>query len=97
MQVEYHVAEIGQGQGMKTDHVKREVIENQLLAALDDKRKAAVLCSKKDLALLLRALGSHASAMDETRGPLAVKELEAVNEFRAGLLELHAKTFGPIG
>lgn len=81
---------------MRTDHVKREVIDNRLLIALDDKSKAAIVCSKEDLALLLRALGSRATEMDETRRPRALKELKAVNEFRAGLIELHAKRFGPI-
>ncbi len=36
--------------------VRREIIENQLLAALDDKTKVAALLDREDLAILIQAL-----------------------------------------
>lgn len=75
---------------MRTEHVKRSVIEDKLLVALGDKNTVAILCSKEDLALLLRALSTLAHFVSPV-------ELERVQEFRADLLELHVKAFGPIG
>ena len=37
------------------EYVKREVIDNQLLIALDDKSKVAVVLSEEDLNLLISA------------------------------------------
>lgn len=39
-----------------TEYAPRQIIENQLLVALDDKSKTAIVASKDDLELLIYAL-----------------------------------------
>lgn len=42
----------------KVEYSKREVISDQVLTALDDKSKVAILCTQEDLDLLIQALYS---------------------------------------
>ena len=44
---------------IKTEHVPRQVIENQLLVVLDDKSKVAIVASEEDLEHLVNALRYH--------------------------------------
>jgi bisphosphoglycerate-dependent phosphoglycerate mutase len=73
----------------RIDYVKREVINDQLLAALDDKSKCAIVASEDDVRMLIRALSSYGKER---------KLSEAENEKRAAfiydLTQLLAKAFG---
>ncbi len=71
---------------MKTDidYAKREVIENKLLAALDDDSKVAIVASLEDLKLLMWALSSTVPPpKHETRR----------NELLEGLIALRDSAF----
>ena len=65
----------------------RQVIENQLLASLDDKSKVAILASEEDLDTLIAAL--MLSERNRMAMPSKWKEL------RAGLEQLKAAAFPP--
>lgn len=70
---------------MKTsiEPMRRQVIEAKLLAALDDKDKAAIIVSKEDLEMLIEAMRLY--NWD--------RKLKKVSEFVDDLKFLHASVF----
>ena len=63
------------------ESLNRQVIENQLLAALDDKSKVAILATEDDLVMLINALGFVTG--------------DKAWEFRADLQQLKSAAFPP--
>ena len=63
------------------ESVNRQVIENQLLAALDDKSKVAILATEEDLTMLIICLGFSTGVK--------------AKEMRADLQQLKAAAFPP--
>ena len=63
------------------ESVNRQVIENQLLSALDDKSKVAILATEEDLTMLIICLGFSTGVK--------------AKEMRADLQQLKAAAFPP--
>ena len=63
------------------ESVNRQVIENQLLTALDDKSKVAILATEEDLTMLIICLGFSTGVK--------------AKEMRADLQQLKAAAFPP--
>ena len=70
---------------MDKEYVKKEVIENQLLVALDDKSKVGILASEDDLSLLIVSL-----ERSQRYAPCNQKR-----ELLDGLIELMTSAFRP--
>ena len=70
---------------LKVEQVPRQVMENQLLVALDDKDKIAVVLTETDLDLLIESLGYARSFKD---GPNLARA-----KMRADLKELREVAF----
>lgn len=68
--------------------VSRQIIENQLLTALDDKSKVAILASKEDLETLIAALLGYDIA--ERKGSVISwqKHVDRCKEFANDLKQL---------
>lgn len=64
----------------------RSVIERKLLAALDDEDKVALLLSRKDLELVINAMGW---------APIQHPQRDAANEMLGDLKQLHTEAFPP--
>ena len=69
------------------ESVNRQVIENQLLTALDDKSRVAILATEDDLRMLINALKTHSMCY-----PGWAKKN---SEYVAGLEQLKAAAFPP--
>lgn len=76
---------------MKIEHVKREVIEQNLLAALDNKEKVAILCTKDDLDMLIDALKDY-EAMCKDDGELQ-EAREKARQYWMDLTKLRQSAF----
>lgn len=70
----------------KVEQVSREVIERQLLTALNDKSQVAILATEEDLDLLIAALRPAA--------PLEPYSSDKAQEFCMGLQQLKREAFG---
>ena len=68
---------------MKTKLAKREVIDNQLLVALDDKSKVAIIASEDDLLMFINGLEDTLRHLD----------CDKRRELAAGLTELKESAF----
>lgn len=70
----------------KVEHTSRQVIDNKLLAALDDEEKVAIVTNEDDVELLIDALSFYAQAADaENRDKAAT--------FIADLMQLKREAF----
>lgn len=68
-------------------YVSRQVIQDQLLVALDDQSKAAIIASKNECELLLRALELAINATPSKT------EAEELSEFKADIGKLYVSAF----
>lgn len=75
------------------ERVPRQVIENQLLSALDDKSKVAILATKEDLEILIAALCGY--QLGEAKGNLLSwkNHVDRCKEFASDLEQLKSAAF----
>ncbi len=64
--------------GSRIEKVDRELIENKMLAALDDSEVVAILATKDDLDLLIRSVDAYASIT--TRGRDLADDLKKLRQ-----------------